>query len=124
VADDPRDAAQLDRMNRRVQELFERFSTRSPNDGLGRWIDRASRWFPRPVGWLLAGAILVLIRRPRGLGIPLVLAGAASLVLLGTALVVPAAAEYSIPVVPAFVLLAVTGLLAARRSQEARTASP
>jgi Dolichyl-phosphate-mannose-protein mannosyltransferase len=114
LADDPEDAAHLDRLNRRVDELFGEFSDRDGSATLARWIDRASRWFPRPIMWLVVGLALVAIRRPRGTGTPLVLAGAALLVLLGTALAVPAAAEYSAPVVPAFVLLAVAGLLAPR----------
>ena len=42
---------------------------------------------------------------------PLVLAGAAVLVLLSTSLAVYAVAEYAVPVVPAFVLLATVGVL-------------
>jgi hypothetical protein len=43
--------------------------------------------------------------------VPLALAGAALLVLLGTALSVYAVAEYSVAVTPAFVLLATVGVL-------------
>jgi hypothetical protein len=114
LADDPEDAAHLDRLNRRVDELFGEFSDREGSATLARWLDRASRWFPRPIMWLLMGVALVAIRRPRGTGTPLVLAAAALLVLLGTALAVPAAAEYSAPVVPAFVFLAVVGVLGER----------
>jgi hypothetical protein len=45
----------------------------------------------------------------------LVLAAAGVLVVVATSLAVPAAAEYSAPVVPAFVPLAAFGLLADRR---------
>jgi hypothetical protein len=45
---------------------------------------------------------------------PIVLTLAALLVILGTSLAVPASAEYSTPVVPAFMLLAVAGLIGSR----------
>jgi hypothetical protein len=115
LADDPRDAAHLDRMNRRVNELVERFPGREASAGLATWLDRASRWFPRPVIWLVIGIAAFVIRRPRDLATPFVLSAAALLVILGTSLAVPAAAEYSTPVAPAFMLLAVAGLLGARR---------
>ena len=116
VADDPHDAAHLDHMNRRVNELVERFSDREASTGLGRWLDRASRWFPRPAVWLVVGLIAVAIRRPSAMATPLVLSAAALLVILGTSLAVPAAAEYSTPVAPAFMVLAVAGGLGAPRS--------
>ena len=59
--------------------------------------------------WLVVGLVAVAWRRPRGAAIPLVLAGAALLVLVSTALAVYAVAEYSVPVAPAFVLLATVG---------------
>jgi hypothetical protein len=114
VADDPEDSAHLDRLNRRVDELFGAFSDRSGHATLGRWLDRASRWFPRPVLWLALGLVAVAVRRPRGIATPLVLTAAALLVVLGTALAVPADASYSVPVAPAFVLLALAGLLGSR----------
>ncbi len=114
LADDPRDAAHLDRLNRRVDELAGRFSGRAPSAELASWLNRASRWFPRPVVWLVVGLLAFFVRRPPGMATPLVLTAAAVLVLLGTSLAVPAAAEYSTPVVPAFLLLAVAGLVASR----------
>ena len=103
-------------MNRRVDELLGDFSDREASSELGRWLDRASRWFPRPALWLVLGLVAIAVRRPRRLETPLVLAAAALLVTVGTSLAVPAAAEYSVPVAPAFMLLAVAGLLAPRRS--------
>lgn len=117
VFDDPAGAAHLARLEQRLAELSAAFPDRIGQDGLAEWFNRASRWFPRPVVWLVLGLILVSTRRPRPLSIPLVLTSAALLVLLGTALAVPATAEYSIPVVPAFVLLAVAGLLARRTTR-------
>ena len=113
-ADDPSDAAHLDRLNRRVDELLGAFSDRGASTELGRWLDRASKWFPRPVLWLALGLVAVAVRRPRRMATPLILTGAALLVTLGTSLAVPAAAEYSVPVAPAFLLLAAAGLFAPR----------
>lgn len=115
VTDDPVDAAHLDRMNRHVNEVLARFDDREAAGGLGEWLNRASRWFPRAAVWLAIGALALVIRRPRELATPLVLTAAALLVILGTSLAVPAAAEYSTPVAPAFLLLAAVGLLAPRR---------
>ena len=115
VADDPADAEHLDRLNRRVDELYRAFSDRDGNAELGSWLNRASRWFPRPAVWLLVGLVAIAIRRPRGL-LPLVLTAAAGLVIIVTALAVPATAEYSVPFVPAFMLLAVWGLIGVPRS--------
>jgi CHASE2 domain-containing sensor protein len=73
-----------------------------------------SRLYPRPFMWLLVGLAAALWRRPRGIAIPAVLAASALLVLVATSLAVYAVAEYAVPVVPAFVLLATTGLFGRR----------
>lgn len=114
VADDPSDAAHLDRLNRHVDAAFARFEEREASATLGEWLNRASRWFPRPAIWLLLGAAALAIRRPRRIATPVVLTAAALLVILGTSLAVPAAAEYSTPVAPALLLLAAAGLFAPR----------
>jgi len=119
-ADDEADAAHLDRMNRHVNELVEKFPDRDGRAELGRWIDRASRWFPRPAFWLVIGLVAFVVRRPQRAAIPLVLTAAALLVVLGTSLAVPAAAEYSAPVAPAFMLLAAAGVVGQRRPRRAR----
>jgi hypothetical protein len=116
VADDPSDAAHLDRLNRRVDELLASFSDRDASVELGRWFDRASRWFPRPVVWLLVALVAIAVRRPTRMTTPLVLSAAALLVLAATSLAVPADAAYSVPVAPALLLLAAAALLAPRRA--------
>ena len=87
------------------------FTDRVGRPGVADWLNRASRWYPRPFMWLIVGLLAVALRRPAGMLVPLALAGAALLVLLGTALSVYAVAEYSVPVTPAFVLLATVGAL-------------
>jgi hypothetical protein len=115
-ADDPGDAAHLDRMNRRVAELFEEFSDRGASVELGRWLDRASRWFPRPLLWLCLGLVAIVVRRPQRMTTPLVLTAGALLIVVGTSLAVSAAAEYSVPLAPALFLLAAAGLVAPGRA--------
>ncbi len=104
----------------RLTELFERFPDRGGNPGLASALNSASRWYPRAAVWLVLGLVAILVRRPRRIATPLVLAAGALLVTLGTSLAVPATAEYSVPVVPAFILLAVAGFLAPAR-EDARS---
>jgi hypothetical protein len=124
VFDDPADTARAAALDRRVDELLAGLPDRDVRPGLTRWLERASRWYPRPVLWLLVGLAAFAWRRPRGASIPLVLAGAAFLILLGTSLAVYAVAEYSVPVAPAFVLLATTGLLGRYRPVRGAPAAP
>lgn len=120
---DPEDRMHLDELERRLSELLTVFPDRDGNTELGNRLNQASRWFPRPVVWLVAGLVAVVLRRPRRVSIPLALVAAALLVMAGTALAVPATAEYSTPVAPAFILLAVVSLLG-ERSRHPRTAAP
>lgn len=111
---DPADRVRAAELDTRVGELVAGLPDRDARPDLVTWLNRASRWHPRPVLWLLVGIAAVAYRRPRLLAIPVVLAGAALLLLFATALAVYAVAEYSVPVVPAFVLLAAAGVLGRR----------
>ena len=82
--------------------------------GLVARVNDLSRLYPRPFMWLLLGLVAALWRRPRRIVVPAVLAASALLVMLSTSLAVYAVAEYSVPLVPAFVLLATTGLFGPR----------
>ena len=62
LADDGEDAVHLDRMNRRVNDVLTRFSERDGWRDLGVWLDRASRWFPRPAFWLALGFVALIVR--------------------------------------------------------------
>jgi hypothetical protein len=108
---DPADRARADDLDRRVLELLDGLPDRAQRPGAVGLLNDASRWFPRPFMWLLLGIVALLVRRPRGVTVPLALAGCALLVLFSTSLVVYAVAEYSVPVTPAFVLLAAVGVL-------------
>jgi Dolichyl-phosphate-mannose-protein mannosyltransferase len=107
----PADEARAAEIDRRVDGLYTGFPDRGARPGGIDWLNRASRWYPRPVLWLVFGLLAAAVRRPRGLALPLVLAGSALLILLGTSLAVYAVAEYSVPVTPAFILLACAAAL-------------
>ncbi len=107
----PADAARAAEIDRRVDDLYEGFPDRSTRPGAIDRLNSASRWYPRPALWLLVGLLAAFVRRPRGFAVPLTLAGSALLILLATSLAVYAVAEYSVPVTPAFILLAAVGLL-------------
>ncbi len=117
---DPADAVRAAALDRRVDELLGALPDRGARAGLVRWLESASRWYPRPVLWLAVGLVALGWRRPRRAEIPLVLAGAALVLLVSTALAVYAVAEYSVPVVPAFVLLATVGVLGRYRPLRGR----
>jgi len=111
VFDDPRDQRRYERFQDDTARLAGRIPTRASNAALGERLNQASRWFPPPVVWLVLGAAAIAVRRPRRALVAVVPAVAALAVIVGTALVAVGVPEYSIPVSPAFVLLAVAGLV-------------
>jgi len=113
---DPGGANHLLALEARLTELAAAFPDRAGNPGLGERINQFSRWYPRLIVWLLVGAVAVAVRRPRGIATPAVLTASALLLLVATALAVPATAEYATPVAPVFILFAVAGLLGRRTS--------
>ena len=78
-------------------------------------LNQVSRWFPRPALWLLLGVVGLALRRPdRALALATpAIAGLVVVVL--SALAIPSVPHYSVPVVPAFMLLAVGSLTGRRR---------
>ena len=88
--------------------------TGSSVSGLVRLLNDLSRLYPRPFMWLLVGMAAAVCRRPKGIAVPAALSAAAFLLLVSTSLAVYAVAQYAVPVVPAFVVLATTGLLGRR----------
>lgn len=107
-------------LDREVAGLLDGLPDRTQRPGLVRLVNDLSRIYPRPFMWLLVGLAAAIWRRPRGIAVPTVLAGSALLVLLSTSLAVYAVAEYAVPVVPAFVLLATAGVFGRRSTRAAR----
>jgi hypothetical protein len=110
-----------DALHRRMDELALNLPDRRGRPGVERRLNDASRWFPPPIAWLLLAVVVFAWRRPRrmlAIGIP---SAAALLVILLTALGLPAESHYSVPVAPAFIFSAFAGLLV-RRKQPAAAA--
>ena len=107
---DPADRVRADALDREVNDLLEGLPGRDPQATLVDVVNDLSRLYPRPFMWLLVGVAAALWRRPRGIAVPAALAASALLIMFTTSLAVYAVAEYSVPVVPAFVLLTTTGL--------------
>jgi hypothetical protein len=110
----PADAARSVALDREVNDLLESLPDRGGHPSLVARLTDLSRLYPRPFMWLLVGIVAALWRRPRGIAVAFALAAAALAVMVSTSLAVYAVAEYSVPVVPAFVLLATAGLLGRR----------
>jgi CHASE2 domain-containing sensor protein len=78
-------------------------------------LNQASRWFLPPVVWLLLGVVGLVLRRPQralALATPAI---AGLVVIVLSALAIPSVPHYSVPVVPAFMLLAAGSLTGRRR---------
>jgi hypothetical protein len=111
----PGDEARYDRLHRKMDELARNLPDRRGSASLERRLNQASKWFTPPVLWLVLGLVAFAFRRPRnvlGLVTPSV---AALVVLVVSALGLPAEPHYSVPVAPAFVLLAGATVFAPRR---------
>jgi len=110
----PYERARFDEILRETDDLFAGLPDRDGNATLALRLNQLSRWFPRPWMWILLGVIAVAWRRPRGWPILVALALAAFAVVLLNALGLFADLHFLLPVAPAFVLLALAGLLGAR----------
>ena len=55
--DDPEDRARLENLERQVTGLIRELPDRDGNGQLGLRLNQLSRWYPRPVLWLLLGVI-------------------------------------------------------------------
>jgi hypothetical protein len=111
---DPEDAERASEADRRVNELLANVPDRAARPWLVERLNSLSRWYPRPIVWLAIGLVAAVVRRRAWLVTPLVLSATALGVLFATSLAVYAVAQYSVPVVPAFVLLATGAVLGAR----------
>jgi Glycosyltransferase family 87/Dolichyl-phosphate-mannose-protein mannosyltransferase len=108
--------ARYDALHRRMDELAANLPHRAGSPSLAHRLNQSSRWLLPPVVWLAVGTILLAFRRPRNalaLAVPMI---AALLVIVLTALGLPAEPHYSVPVAPAFVLLTGTALFVPGRA--------
>jgi hypothetical protein len=122
VFDRPGDRPRFERIESSLNGLLGDLPDRSGDATLALWLNRLSRWFPRPVLWLAVGLLALAIRRPRGWWTLVGLAVAALLVPAFTALGLPTDLHYILPVAPAFVLFCVGALLGPRAGRRERFA--
>jgi hypothetical protein len=118
--------------NRRDQRRYEHLANRlkgwesparEPSERVTYFLNRRlGRLFPRPYLWLLVGVVAAVVRRPRYLSALVILVSLSLLLLLEMAATTYVEANYAIPIVPLFILLASAGLVGQRsesRDQEA-----
>ena len=105
VFDRPEDELRYDQLHADIDELASGLPDRTGNHTLALALNRASRWYPPPLLWLLIGAVALVWRRPaRALALSTP-AFAALVVVVMVALGAPAIPHFSVPVLPAFALL-------------------
>jgi hypothetical protein len=120
----PADRPRFEQIRRDTNALFDHLPDRHGNARLGLRLNQLSRWFPRPFMWIVLGLVAIALRRPRGASALLALALAAVLVVFLNALGLFADLHFVLPVAPAFVLLGLGGLLAARGEARPTTSAP
>ena len=115
VLADPGDQRRFDELTRDVEALKAKLPAYDTSYTAKLYVNRASRWYPRPALWLAVGLIGLLMRRPRNAGLALALAAAGLLVITFTALGIYEVFEFVAPVVPAFILVGAAGLVGVKR---------
>jgi Glycosyltransferase family 87/Dolichyl-phosphate-mannose-protein mannosyltransferase len=116
----PGDQARYEALHRRMDELAGNLPDRGGSSTLTVRLNQASRWFPPAALWLALAVCAFLIRRPRRALALWAPALAGLIVIVLSALGLPAEPHYSMPVAPAFVLAAGGALFAARRARATR----
>ena len=111
----PGDEQRYIALHSRMNELQANLPNRGGSPTLAHRLNQISRWFFPPLFWLVLGLVGLLVRRPSrvlALAVPSV---AGLVVIFLSSLGLPAEPHYSVPVAPAFVLLAAGALLGPRR---------
>jgi hypothetical protein len=113
----PADRARLGALRNRMAELTQNLPSGSGNATLALRLDQASHRFPPPVLWLAAGLVGLVVRRPKNTLAAATPAIAGFVVIVLSALAIAAVPHYSVPVTPAFALLAAVAWLGLRRTE-------
>jgi len=107
----PAQRPRFDEIQRRLRDLTSSFSDRRGNAQVSLRLNQLSRWFPRPIHWLVLGLIVLVLRRPRELGLLVALPLAATLYVVLNALGLFTDLHFLLPVAPGFVLFGVGAIL-------------
>src|SRR5204862_3522021 len=94
-----------------VGRLAARIPTRDGVHAVVHRFNQLSHRYPTPIAWLVLSVIGLAFRRPRNALVAIGPAVAGLTIIVVTALVAPAVAEYAAPVSPAFILFAAAGVL-------------
>jgi hypothetical protein len=103
-------------LHKRMDALATDLPDRGGSPSLAHRMNQASRWYPPALVWLVFGIVAVAFRRPRSMLALWVPSIAGLIVVVLSALGLPAEPHYSVPVAPAFVVLASAGLFGPRRA--------
>jgi hypothetical protein len=115
VFHDPSQRRHFDAILRERDELFSALPDRSGNAQLALRLNQLSRWYPRPILWIVLGLLGLVLRRPREGRVLVALALAALSVIAFNALGLFADPHFALPVAPAFVLFGAGAALGLRR---------
>jgi hypothetical protein len=120
VFDHPGDEERYLALHRRLAELRAGLPDRRGNATLALRLNQASRWYVPPLVFLLVGIVAAAVRRPRNVVALAFPALAGLVVIVISALGLPAIPHYSVPVAPAFVLLAAGAVFGPRAGRTDR----
>jgi hypothetical protein len=118
VFSDSRDQRRADRFYAQTDRLASRIPTRNGDDVLVHRLNQTSHVFPPLLVWLVLGLIAFVLRLPERAFAALVPMVGGVIVILATAAVAPAVAEYAVPVSPAFLTFAAVGFVGRSRAAE------
>lgn len=111
----PSQRPRFEEIVRERNRLASNLPHREGNAQLALRLNQLSRWFPRPIVWIVLGLAGLALRRPRRARTLVAVAASAMLVIVFNALGLFADPHFVLPVAPAFVFLAAGGLLGERR---------
>jgi hypothetical protein len=112
---DPSQRPRFDAIVRERNELFSALPDRHGNAEFALRLNQLSRWYPRPIVWIVLGLLALGLRRPPGGRVLVAISLAALFVIVFNALGLFADPHFALPVAPAFVLLAAGAALGLRR---------